>query len=147
MKNQNNIPLINISGKDFWLYNNKMFDSQLAEQFVGFVYLIRNMNTNKKYIGKKRFKKVKYFQKNKKKKRRMIESNWKIYTGSNNVLNEDIAKQTTNLLLKKEILHLCTSLGWMSYFETLEILKRNALQRDDYYNEWCSCKIHRKHLK
>ena len=127
-----------------WLYRDDYFDMGQADNFVGFVYLITNTETGKKYIGKKRFKKVQTYQKNKKKRRRMVESDWKEYTGSNDQLNEDVANGHT---IRKEILHLCTSLGWCSYYETLEILQRNAIQDDAYYNNWVSCKIHRKHLK
>jgi len=41
---------------------------------------------------------------------------------------------------------LCKSKGWMSYFETLEILQRQAIQSDEFYNVWVSCKIQSKHL-
>ena len=129
-----------------WLYGGKPFDEKLANEYVGFVYLIYNYETDRFYVGKKRFKKVHTFQVKKKKKRKMVESDWKTYTGSNKILNEEL-ETNIDTKLNKEILHLCTSLGWMSYKETLEILKRDAMQSDDYYNEWCSCKIHRKHLK
>lgn len=127
-----------------WLYNNEPFDESLADTYVGFVYLITNQTTGMKYIGKKRFKRVHTYQLKKKKKRRMVESDWKDYTGSNAQLNEHV--QSDHILVK-EILHLCSSLGWCSYYETLEILQREALQREDFYNLWTSCKIHRRHLK
>ena len=127
-----------------WLYDGQPFEYNEEDKLVGFVYLITNIHTGKKYIGKKRFKKVQTYQKNKKKRRRMVESDWNEYTGSNDQLNEDVASGQP---IRKEILHLCTSLGWCSYYETLEILQRQAIQDDDYYNSWVSCKIHRKHLK
>jgi len=126
-----------------WKYNGKDFTSDMIGDNRGFVYIIKNLTTGKSYIGKKLFQQTKRYQKNKKVKRKLIESDWKEYTGSNSTLNEDVQNGHT---LDKEILHLCKSKGWMSYFETQEILNRDAIQRDDYYNEWVSCKIRRSHL-
>lgn len=38
-----------------WTYNNKPFE-EVPEGIVAFVYLITNIENNKKYIGKKLFK-------------------------------------------------------------------------------------------
>ena len=51
----------------------------------GFVYVITNLQTTKKYIGCKQ-----YWHYSKRKKTK--ESNWKSYTGSSALLNEDIKK-------------------------------------------------------
>jgi len=126
-----------------WTYQEKPFIEDMAEGFVGFVYLITNKTNGKKYIGKKLFSKAKTYQKNNRKRRTRVKSDWEIYTGSNALLNEDI-KQGDEI--EKEILHLCKSKGWASYYETLEILQRNALQDDKYYNQWVSCKIQARHL-
>lgn len=128
-----------------WTYQGEKFTSEMMSGYVGFVYLITNHTKNKFYIGKKRFLRVQTYQKNKKKRKRKVESNWLEYTGSSDALNEDIKIGTDKY--SGVMLHLCTSLGWMSYHETLEILQYEALQRDDFYNSWVSCKIHRKHLK
>ena len=61
----------------------------------GFIYIITNTVTNKKYIGKKQIKSVKKLQplKGKKNKRHFdIETDWKTYTSSSSDLNADIAK-------------------------------------------------------
>jgi hypothetical protein len=87
---------------------------------------------------------VKYYQKNKKRKRKRVESNWRDYTGSNEVLNEEIK---TGHNIEKEILHLCTGKAWLSYYETKEILLRDAIIDDMYYNGWLSAKIRKSQLK
>ena len=127
-----------------WLYNGKEFTSDMKDDYVGFVYLIENLDNGMKYIGKKLFTSSKTYQRNKKKKRMRVESNWNEYTGSNDLLNEHVSNGAN---LQKTILYLCKSKGWMSYFETLEILQRQAIQSDEFYNAWVSCKIQRKHLK
>jgi hypothetical protein len=59
-------------------------------------------------------------------------------------LNEDIG---LGHQVSKKILHLCKSKGWMTYLETKEILVRDCIISDEYYNVWVSAKIRRSHLK
>ena len=127
-----------------WLYNGTEFTDDDIGEYVGFVYRIRNLDNDMLYIGKKLFTKSKQYQKNNRKRKKRVISDWETYTGSNAVLNEDV---TQGARLTKIITHLCTSRGWMSYFETLEILQRDALQSENYYNRYISCRINSKHLK
>ncbi len=127
-----------------WFYNNEPFDENLAENYVGFVYLISNHTTGMDYIGKKHFQKRKRYQKNKKKRSMLVESDWKEYVGSNELLQEHIERGDD---IHKSILWLCETKGWMTYMETFEILARGAIQNDDFYNRWVSCKIQATHLK
>ena len=50
-------------------------------------------------------------------------------------------------IFEREILHLCTKLGELSYLEMLEQVQREVLLRDDYYNGIIQCRIHRNHVK
>jgi hypothetical protein len=127
-----------------WLYNGSEFTEDMISDNVGFVYVITNLTNNKQYVGKKLFTKSKTYQKNKKKKKTRVSSDWMIYTGSNEQLNIDINNGDQ---IKKEIIHLCKSKGYMSYLETKEILIRDCLLSENYYNYWVSCKIRRSHLK
>ena len=127
-----------------WIYDGKEFTEDMIGENVGFVYLITNLTNNKEYVGKKSFTKSKTYQKNKKKKKTRVSSDWISYTGSNEQLNIDIKNGDQ---IRKEIIHLCKSKGYMSYLETKEILVRDCLLNDKYYNYWVSCKIRRSHLK
>ena len=128
-----------------WTYQNTEFtEDMIGDDYIGFVYIIRNLTNGKNYIGKKLFTKSKTYQKNKKKKRIRVASDWKSYTGSNEQLNKDIESGHS---IEKEILHLCKSKGWCSYLESKEILSRDCLLLDSYYNYWISTKIRRTHLK
>jgi len=127
-----------------WIYNESEFTEDMIEDNVGFVYIITNLTNNKFYIGKKLFSKSKTYQKNKKKKKKRVSSDWLTYTGSNDQLNIDIKNGHQ---IKKHILHLCKSKGWCSYLETKEILVRDCLLSDKYYNTWLSARIRRSHLK
>ena len=126
-----------------WIYNGCSFTEDDIGEAVGFVYIIYNLTNNKKYIGKKLFTKSKTYQKKGKKKRKRVSSDWITYTGSNEELNQDIKNGHQ---IQKEILHLCVSKGWCSYHETREILIRDCLISNEYYNHWISCKIRRTHL-
>jgi hypothetical protein len=68
------------------------------------------------------------------------------YFGSNDELNKDVEILGKDKF-KREIIYLCTSLGEMSYLEIAEQIKTNALFRDDYYNNYVGCRVHRKHVK
>lgn len=127
-----------------WEYKESEFTSEMIENYVGFVYEIYNVTKHKYYIGKKLFTKSKTYQKNKKRKRMRVESDWITYTGSNEELNEDIKNGDS---IRKRIIMLCTSKGWCSFYETKEILDRYAVVDPNYYNSWVNCKIHKNHLK
>ena len=76
-----------------WLYNNETI-VELPDGTVGFVYLITNTKSNKKYIGKKlaQFKKTRPPLKGRKNKRRStVESDWRDYWGSSDQLKADVA--------------------------------------------------------
>jgi hypothetical protein len=127
-----------------WIYNGIELTENDVDQYVGFVYIIYNVTNGRKYIGKKLFTRAATYRKNKRKRRKRVKSDWLTYTGSNKQLNADIANGDQ---VQREILHLCTSKGWCTYLETQEIFNHRALIDRDYYNDWCSCKIRREHLK
>ena len=131
-----------------WYYNNEQFDST-PEDFQGFVYLITELDTGKKYIGKKNFWKPKILPVTKKRKRRVrtrVESDWRTYTGSSEKVNLLIESKGLDVF-KKEILHLCKTKGEMSYHEARLQFHYDVLLSDEYYNEFIGCKIHSRHIK
>ena len=128
-----------------WTYRNKEFTQTEAESYFGFVYLITHIPTNRKYIGKKFFTKAGTKQVNGKKKKIRKVSDWKSYWSSSEMLQEEV-KLNGEDQYTREILYLCKTKSELSYFETFEIFNRHALLNEHYYNSWCSCKIHKKHL-
>ena len=130
-----------------WFYNDKEFDST-PEQYQGFVYMITELDTGKKYIGKKFFWKPKTLPKTKSRKRRIktrVESDWKDYYGSNKNVQELVESKGKDKY-KREILILCKTKGECSYYEAKYQFKYDVLLSDEFYNELISCKIHSKHL-
>lgn len=127
---------------------------ELPEDCVGFVYIITNLATGKKYIGKKlakfskvTYKTVKLKNGNKKRKRikNKIDSDWLTYYGSNIKLNEDV-KQLGSDNFKREILHYCRSKAECSYVEAKLQFEHRVLESDDYYNNNIQVRVHGSHI-
>lgn len=132
-----------------WYYNNQEFDENLIANHVGFIYLITELSTGKKYIGQKVFYNKVAKKPLKGKKNRRIntkESDWRDYYGSNEELLLAVQKNGVENY-KREILRLCSSKSEMNYWETWEIYNRHALLRDDYFNNWVSCRVNRNQLR
>lgn len=126
----------------------EMTDEELAA-YHGFVYLIIDELTGKKYIGKKFFWSSKILPITKARKRRkkiLVESDWKSYYGSNKQLQADVAELGPERF-KRVILRLCKTKGECSYYETKYQLMYDVLLKDDFYNDFVGCRIHSKHVK
>jgi len=137
-----------------WLFEGKNIES-LPEDCVGFVYLITNNITGRKYIGKKlakfsktTYKTVKLKNGNKKRKkiRGKIESDWQTYYGSNEQLNKDVT-QLGSENFTREILYYCRSKAECSYIEAREQFSRRVLESDDWYNGHIQVRVHGSHIR
>jgi hypothetical protein len=116
----------------------------MAEGMMGYVYLITNVRTGKKYLGKKffTFSRSRKPLKGKKRTRRdRVESDWKEYWGSSNALLEDVEKHGPEAFTR-EIIRLCRNKAECAYWEAYYILSNHALLRpDEYYNRFVSVKV------
>jgi len=128
-----------------WTFNSNIIDSEVLENYLGFVYIITNLTNNKKYIGKKLLKRTKTRQVKGKKKRSLVESDWKDYYGSNKDLLLDLGVITAPNF-KREILRLCKTKGECTYYKAKAQIDADVLNRDDYYNGWIIEKVSRSHL-
>lgn len=131
-----------------WLYENKTFD-ETPEEYQGFVYLITEVDTGKKYIGKKFFWKPKTLPITKTRKRRVktrVESDWRDYFGSSKEV-QSLVESKGKDNYKREILRLCKTKGECSYYEAKLQFQNDVLLSDEYYNEFIGCKIHSRHVK
>jgi len=137
-----------------WLYENTQIET-LPEDCVGFVYLITNNVSGRKYIGKKlaKFSKTSYKTvtlKNGNKKRKRIkskiDSDWQLYYGSNDQLNQDIERLGAENFTR-EILFYCQSKSACSYIEAREQFRHKVLESDDWYNGQISVRVHGSHIK
>jgi len=124
-----------------WTYKNKIVTTPPEDAF-GFVYLITNTESGRKYIGRKylhstRRKPLTAKQKREGKKRRTrvtTESNWREYMGSSKPLLADI-KSLGKSKFKFEILIFGISKGQVNYLEENMHHKYDVLLDPVYYND------------
>jgi hypothetical protein len=138
-----------------WLFESTLVET-LPEDCAGFVYLITNTVSGRKYIGKKLAKfsrttvrtvKLKNGNKKKKKIRSKIDSDWLTYWSSSDELKADVAA-LGEANFKREILRYCNSKNELSYYEAKYQFEHGVIEKpDEYYNTWIMCRVHRKHLK
>ena len=136
-----------------WLYENSPVET-LPEDCVGFVYIITNLISGRKYIGKKLAKfskttyktvKLKNGTKKKKKIRSKIDSDWLAYYGSSPELTKDVTELGTENF-KREILFYCSSKSECSYIEAREQFQHKVLESKDYYNGHIQVRVHGSHI-
>ncbi len=127
----------------------------LPEDCVGFVYLITNNVSGRKYIGKKLAKfsktstktvKLKNGTKKKKKVRSKVDSDWQTYYGSSPELTKDVETMGTENFTR-EILYYCKSKAECSYVEAREQFSRRVLESTDYYNGHIQVRVHGSHIR
>jgi hypothetical protein len=137
-----------------WLYKNTII-TELPEDCIGFVYLITNNFSGRKYIGKKLAKfskttyktvKLKNGTKKKKKIRSKIDSDWQEYYGSSPELTKDVVALGAENFTR-EILFYCKSKSECSYIEAREQFARKVLETNDYYNGHIQVRVHGSHIK
>lgn len=136
-----------------WTYQGQVVE-ELPEDCVGYVYIITNTTSGRKYIGKKlaKFSKTTYKtitlkngKKKKKKIRGKIESDWRDYWGSSPNLTKDIevlGKEN----FTREILHYCKSKAETSYIEAKLQFENRVLESNDWYNGHIQVRVHGSHI-
>ena len=136
-----------------WMYQGQEI-TELPEECVGFVYLITNNISGRKYIGKKLAKfskttqktvKLKNGTKKKKKIRSKVDSDWRDYYGSNDELKKDVETLGSENFTR-EILFICKSKAECSYIEAREQFRHQVLESKDYYNGQISVRVHGSHI-
>lgn len=130
-----------------WIYLGQPYiEGPINEkEYFGFVYRVTNNVSGKYYIGVKYFFRPTYRMVNKKRKKIMVQSDWKDYWSSSEALNADVIELGKDKFTR-EILHLVRFKGMCKYIETREIMDRRCLElsEDQCYNSFVGMKIHRR---
>lgn len=134
-----------------WYYQGKEYKptEEELQEWKGFVYIITDKSTNKKYVGKKLFwsrKTLPPLKGKKQKRRKIVESDWQKYYGSSELVKQLLVEHG-EANFHRDILYLCKSKGEMGYLEAKEQFDRNVLLDDEYYNGIINCRIHRAHIQ
>lgn len=136
-----------------WFYQDTPVET-LPEDCVGFVYLITNTISQRKYIGKKLAKfsrttqktvKLKNGNKKKRKVRSKVDSDWRDYYGSSPELTKDVELIGKDNF-RREILYYCKSKAECSYIEAREQFSRRVLESQDWYNGHIQVRVHGSHI-
>lgn len=116
-----------------WIYDNSPFVYDKSQKYFGFVYLITDLSTDKKYIGKKFFN---FRRKIKKKdtRRTTFESDWKDYYGSSKELTKLVEEKGKDNF-KREIIVLCKTAGEVNFSEVFCQFLVGVLESDDWLND------------
>jgi hypothetical protein len=123
-------------------------DEEYLKQYVGFVYLITELDTGMMYVGKKNFwstRKLPPLKGQKRKRTVTKQSDWRDYYGSNDKLKL-LVEQKGGEAYERRILQLCKSKGELSYAELEEQIQRRVLFDDKYYNGIIQVRISSRHL-
>ena len=129
-----------------WLLHGFPVITEHLEGYVGFVYIVHNLNNNRRYVGKKLLSKAKTRIVKGKRKRSRVPSDWKNYWGSSAELLADVTLLGKDRFMR-EIIHLCKNKAELTYLELREQIDRRVLERDDYYNNWIYVRVRKIHLK
>jgi hypothetical protein len=134
-----------------WLFEGNPYEptyEEIPPEYVGFVYQITDTETGEKYIGQKRFHRTKTLPITKTRKRRkktLVESDWRSYHSSSETIKEKVAAGHSDRY-RREILRFGYSKGDLNYLEMLEQVKHNVLLDPTYLNGIINVRIHHKHI-
>ena len=142
-----------------WTYEGRIINelSDIPKNYIGFVYLITNLNTGKSYIGRKQVLSFRRVKKGKRELAAMTDKRgskyksvvkemkgWQNYTGSNDALNDEIKNGAP---ITKEILRFCSTKKQLTYYENKALYCNEVIEKDNYYNGNISSKFFPKDLE
>ena len=121
-------------------WESRFFDTR---EYLGFVYMIKNIKTGRFYIGQKKLWKspkppICY------KKRKVKPSDWKSYWSSCNDLNKELEKNGTKDF-ERTIISVHKNKWDMSYRELIEQINHRVLDKDtNTYNKYIGCRLRKR---
>lgn len=129
-----------------WFYKGKPIETIEdipVENAIGFIYIIRQISTGKKYIGRKLLTKSSRKTVKGKTKKSRTESDWKDYWSSSPELKQ-LIKDVGEQDFTREILVFVSSKSELMYAEEFALYYTNALLDENYFNGNIRSRIQRK---
>jgi hypothetical protein len=127
-----------------WNYKGKQLeDDDIPVGSIGFIYIIRQISTGRKYIGRKLLTSATTKTINGKKKKTRKPSDWKDYWSSSPMLKAYIAEHGTDDFTR-EILVFVSSKSELMYAEEFVLYQVDALLSDQWMNENIRAKVMKK---
>ena len=127
-----------------WTYQGDTLVSieAVPKNAIGFIYLITQVSTGKKYIGRKLLTKAATKTVNGKKKKLRVESDWKDYWSSSPKIKQWIDENGYDDF-RREVLLFVESKSQLMYAEEAALYHVDALLRDDFLNDNIRSKVMR----
>lgn len=130
-----------------WLYNGReLTEDDIPPDAIGFIYLVQQISTKRKYIGRKLLTKSSTKTIKGKKKKTRSESDWKTYWSSSPILKEHIEVHGTDDFTR-EILVFVSSKGSLAAAEEMALYSVGALESDEWINNNIRSKIYRSWIR
>jgi hypothetical protein len=131
-----------------WIYDGHRIGDEELQGFRAFVYVIRDVELDKLYYGKKRLQFIRRKKRRGRKNRVVVsrQSDWREYWGSNDQLKDRI-RLVGESGFNRTILRLCRTLSEANYYELKYQLENDVLLYPDrFYNAYVGGRISRKQL-
>ncbi len=124
-----------------WMYQSKVLnENEIPSDAMGFIYMITQISTGKKYIGKKLLTSAATKTVKGVKKKIRKPSDWKEYWSSSPDLKK-LIEQVGQQDFTREILVFCMSKSEIMYAEEMALYHTNALLSDMWFNKNIRSKI------
>ncbi len=133
-----------------WIYQGKEILTEEDIPFekpMGFIYLITQKSTGKRYIGRKLLTKAKKKSFDGKKKKIRVQSDWQKYWSSSPQIKEWIKEAGGTSDFTREILAFVSSKGSLAYLEEKALYELGVLESDNWINNNIRSKIYRSWVK
>jgi hypothetical protein len=131
-----------------WIYKGvELTQEDVKPNYIGFIYLIRQLSTGKMYIGRKMLTSASTKTVNGKKKKVRKESDWKDYWSSSPQIKAWIEEAGGTQDFTKEILSFVSSKGQLAAAEEFSLYAVGALETDLWINNNIRSKVYRSWIK
>lgn len=135
-----------INGNPWYFKGEILKSTMLDSKMHGFIYVIEEISTGKMYIGQKQLWTKKARTVNKKTKKHIVESDWKIYYGSSAYIIDKVQREGTSDF-KRYVISFVSSTGMLNYLEMKYQMDVRVLENEHLFiNGYIGGRISRGHI-